>query len=261
MIPGQRMLVVCEGEGVGSSARDLMSSLFPTANCLLPSSGFSCNTLLGSVIPYQTSVVRSATSALAASQLETTYSMEQPATSQSQAGPACPGEPTDPVQLMLSNQNRLFAFVLSLVGNREQANDVLQQTNLVLWEKLDDYEPGTNFMAWAFQIARYQVMAYRQKQGRDRHVFDDEAVSLVAAAFERQSEAFDERLTALSHCIQQLPDDGRILIKRRYGDGWSVKNLAADLGQTANRLAVRLHRLRATLMECIQRRCAGGEAT
>ena len=164
-------------------------------------------------------------------------------------------QPSDPVQLMLANQNRLFAFILSLVANREHANDVLQQTNLILWEKLDDFEPGTNFMAWAFQIARYQVMAHRQKQGRDRHVFDDEAVSLIASAFEQQSERFDERLTALKHCIQQLPDDGRRLIRRRYGDGWSVKNLAHELGQTANRLAVRLHRLRALLMECIQQRC------
>ena len=163
--------------------------------------------------------------------------------------------PSDPVQLMLANQNRLFAFILSLVGNREQANDVLQQTNLILWEKLDNFEEGTNFMAWAFQIARYQVMAHRQKQGRDRHVFDDEAVSLIASAFEQHSERFDERLTALAHCIQQLPDEGRQLIRRRYGDGWSVKNLAKELGQTANRLAVRLHRLRAMLLECIQQRC------
>lgn len=165
------------------------------------------------------------------------------------------------MQLMLGNQNRLFAFVLSLVGNREQANDVLQQTNLVLWEKLDDFEPGTNFMAWAFQIARFQVMAYRQKQGRDRHVFDDDAVSLVATAFEKRADAFDDRLHALADCIQQLPDDGRSLIKRRYGDGWSVKNLADELGQTANRLAVRLHRLRAALMACIQQRCPGGETS
>lgn len=156
---------------------------------------------------------------------------------------------------MLTNQNRLFGFIMSLVGNREQAGDVLQQTNLILWEKLDEFQPGTNFMAWAFQIARYQVMAYRQKQGRDRHVFDDEAVSLIATAFETQSTGFDDRLTALTHCIQQLPDDGRDLIRRRYGDGWSVKNLAAEIGQTANRLAVKLHRLRAILMECIQRKC------
>ena len=81
------------------------------------------------------------------------------------------------------------------------------------------------------------------------------------AGFERQAEAFDDRLSALSDCIQQLPDDGRSLIKRRYADGWSVKNLADELGQTANRLAVRLHRLRSALMECIQRRCPGGEVS
>ena len=164
--------------------------------------------------------------------------------------------PTDPVQLMLRGQGRLYAFILSLVGDRDQANDVLQQTNLVIWEKIDEFEPGTQFMAWAFKIARFQVMAHRQKHTRDRHVFDDEAIALVADAFERQSDDFDQRLAALSQCIQQLPADRRQLLRRRYGEGWTVKRLAEELGQTANRLAVRLHRLREALLQCIQRRCS-----
>jgi RNA polymerase sigma-70 factor (ECF subfamily) len=166
---------------------------------------------------------------------------------------------TDPVQLMLSGQGRLYAFIMSLLGDPDQASDVLQQTNLVMWEKIDNFQPGTNFMAWAFRIARFQVMAHRQKHGRDRHVFDDEAIGLVADAFEKQAEDFDDRLDALSRCIQQLPDDRRRLLRRRYGEGWSVKNLAEELGQTANQLAVRLHRLREVLMQCIQRHCAEAE--
>lgn len=167
----------------------------------------------------------------------------------------------DYVQLIVDNQPRLYAFIMSLVGNADAASEVLQQTNVVLWEKIDDFELGTNFMAWAFRIARYQVMAYRQRLGRDRHVFDDEAVSAVAQTFEERASSFDERLTALKDCLQNLPDDGRKLLERRYEDGWSVKSLAAELGQTANRLAVRLHRLRATLMQCIQRKQVEGEPT
>ena len=81
-------------------------------------------------------------------------------------------------------------------------------------------------------------------------------IALVADAFERQSEDFDQRLAALSQYIQQLPPDRRQLLRRRYGEGWTVKRLAEELGQTANRLAVRLHRLRESLLQCIQRRCA-----
>jgi len=160
----------------------------------------------------------------------------------------------DFVQRMISVQSRLYAFIMSLVHNPEQAADVLQQTNLVMWQKSDQFEPGTNFTAWVFQIARYQVMALRQRQRRDRHVYDDETIAAVAAEFEQRSDALDDRITALSHCLGEINEDARELLTRRYRDGLTVQHIAEDLGHPANRVAVRLHRLRVALMECIQRR-------
>jgi RNA polymerase sigma-70 factor (ECF subfamily) len=165
-----------------------------------------------------------------------------------------PSAQDDYVQLMINCQSRLYSFILSLVCHAEYASEVLQETNLVLWKKCDQFEPGTNFVAWAFQIARYQVMAHRQRLGRDRHVFDDDALDNVAAAFEPVAEDKDDRLVALAHCMKKLSDDGRSLLKQRYGEGTPVKSIAAELGQTANRIAVRLHRLRAALMDCILKR-------
>ena len=70
----------------------------------------------------------------------------------------------DFVQLMIGCQSRLYAFIMSLVCDPEHAADILQQTNIVMWEKSDQFEPGTNFTAWTFQIARYQVLAHRQRR-------------------------------------------------------------------------------------------------
>jgi RNA polymerase sigma-70 factor (ECF subfamily) len=164
-----------------------------------------------------------------------------------------PSKPGDFVQLMIGCQSRLYAFIMSLVCDPDQAADILQQTNLVMWEKSDQFTPGTNFSAWAYQIARYQVMAYRQRRRRDRHVFDDETLAAVASVFEERAEGLDDKLTALSHCMNQLSDDARTLIRTRYRDGFSVKQIADQLGHSANRVAVRLHRLRLALMECMQR--------
>jgi RNA polymerase sigma-70 factor (ECF subfamily) len=155
---------------------------------------------------------------------------------------------------MIGVQSRLYAFIMSLVFDPDQAADVLQQTNLVMWQKSDQFQPGTNFSAWAFQIARYQVMAQRQKRRRDRHVFDDETLAVVAQEFERREELLDDRLAALSRCMGEMADDGRRVLQLRYRDGLSVQDIAAGLGHTANRVAVRLHRLRLALMQCIQRR-------
>ena len=157
------------------------------------------------------------------------------------------------VQLMIGCQSRLYAFIMSLVHNPEQAADILQQTNLVMWQKSDEFTLGTNFTAWTFRIARYQVMAYRQKQRRDRHVFDDETIAVVADEFERRFDGADDRLIALGRCMNQLGDDGRELIQQRYREGVSVGQIAQQLGHTANRVAVKLHRLRVALMQCIQR--------
>ena len=160
----------------------------------------------------------------------------------------------DFVQRMIGVQSRLYALIMSLVHNPEQAADVLQQTNLVMWQKSDQFELGTNFSAWAFRIARYQVMAHRQRQRRDRHVYDDETIAAVAAEFEERPALLDDRLTTLSHCLQEIGDDARKLLQRRYRDGLTVQHIAEDLGHTPNRVAVRLHRLRVALMECIRRR-------
>lgn len=156
------------------------------------------------------------------------------------------------VQLMIGCQSRLYAFIMSLICDPNQAADVLQQTNLVMWQKSDQFQPGTNFSAWAFQIARYQIMAHRQRYRRDRHVFDDETLATVAGTFEERAEGLEDRLAALSHCLGELNDDARWLIRRRYRDGLTVKRIAEELGHTANRVAVRLHRLRTMLLQCIQ---------
>ena len=159
----------------------------------------------------------------------------------------------DFVQLMIGCQSRLYAFIMSLVRNPEHAADILQQTNLVMWQKSDEFAPGSNFSAWTFQIARFQVMAFRQRQRRDRHVFDDETIAAVADEFEHRL-GDDDRLNALSHCLTQVSQDNQQLLRSRYRDGLAIAQIAQELGHTANRVAVRLHRLRLTLMDCIQRR-------
>ena len=67
------------------------------------------------------------------------------------------------VSLLTGHQRKLYSFILSLLRNPSDADDVLQETNLVLWQKCNEFEPGTNFGAWAFRVAQFQVMAHRKK--------------------------------------------------------------------------------------------------
>ncbi len=157
------------------------------------------------------------------------------------------------VQLMTAEQSRLFGFIYTLIPNAEEAKDVLQDVNLILWRKADAYQEGTNFGAWSRTIARYQALAYCKKRHRDRLVFDDELIERIAEATERRRPAFDERTNALEKCLETLTDQDRELIRDRYGDDQTLAVIAQRLGRSASRVSNIMFNIRSRLFECIER--------
>ncbi|MCA9259755.1 MAG: RNA polymerase subunit sigma, partial [Planctomycetales bacterium] len=99
-------------------------------------------------------------------------------------------------ELMTQHQASLYAYLLSLTANSDIANDVLQETNVVLWREWRQYEPGTRFGAWARRIAHFQFMTFRQKQLRDRVFFDDDVVASLAVAGKQVDDHSDEHTDA-----------------------------------------------------------------
>ena len=151
-------------------------------------------------------------------------------------------------------QQRLFGFLFKRLADREQAREVLQLTNLVLCRKADNYEPGTNFNAWAMTVANYEVMAYRKTQVRERLVFTDEVDALLGPDPDGRSSAQSARLAHLNHCLKVMSSKNRELIEWRYQGERSIAQIAEDLGSTIGAVKVKLHRLRRQLLGCIQNR-------
>jgi RNA polymerase sigma-70 factor, ECF subfamily len=167
---------------------------------------------------------------------------------------------TEFVQLFTHHQRRLFLYILSQVSNPIDAEEVLQETNVVIWSKSGQFREGTNFLAWVSQIANFEVMKFRAKRKRDKLYFSDDFLETVSRdALERVDE-FEFRRAALVECLAKLRPKDRELIQLRYSPGECGKRLAEDLGRPANSVYQTLGRIRRTLMECIQRRVAN-EAT
>ncbi|MEK6237905.1 MAG: sigma-70 family RNA polymerase sigma factor [Planctomycetales bacterium] len=163
------------------------------------------------------------------------------------------------VQLLTSHQGRLYAYVLSLMGDPDQARDVMQETNAVLWRKSAEFQLGTSFSAWMLKTAYYQVMAHRQKISRDRLVFDDSLASKLAEEVADRSETMEERQQLLRECLGTLNDRHRDLIRARYQDGFTLASVAAAMNRTTNAIKQALFRARASLIDCV--RAKMGEAT
>ena len=157
------------------------------------------------------------------------------------------------VSLITRNQRVILGFLMTLVPGSNDAEDILQRTNLVLWRKRDQFQIGTNFKAWAFAIARWEALAFFKESKRHSWlVFNDELTELVAAQMavipEKQLDTMPE---ALGHCLGKLSQTHREMILERYSRGQRLRECSKIFNRSESSLKVTLHRLRTTLRRCI----------
>ncbi len=160
------------------------------------------------------------------------------------------------LQLFLAHQRRLFGFLLTLVPDWTDAEDLLQETSVAIWRKLDQFEPGTDFAAWAQNIARYEVLNYRRKRSRSRVFFSDETIELLADQMATMGQDADARRDALESCLAKLkPRDGE-LIHLRYQSGATTQSVAERLDQSIQAVYRALNKIHGQLLRCVRRSLA-----
>ena len=164
-----------------------------------------------------------------------------------------PEPPFEFVQLLTTHQSRMFAYIFSLLGNRTQAEDVMQETNAILWRKAHEFKLGTNFGAWMLRVAYFQVMAHRRRLTRDRLVFDDDFLQGLAAEAEQQSELQEEKQRLLGRCIKKLNERHQEIVRLRYSEGTTLKTMASITGRSENSITQALFRARKALIDCVKR--------
>ena len=157
------------------------------------------------------------------------------------------------VRLLLKNERRIYAFIRSLLPNRDDAEDVLQETSIVLWKKFDQFEPGSDFAAWAFETARFEIKSHRRKDRRNLTGFSDRLLDTLADEAAASVRDISETEVALEHCLEALPKEDRELLLERYQPGASVANIAEGIGSPVQTIYSRLKRVRRGMMECVER--------
>jgi len=148
-------------------------------------------------------------------------------------------------------QNRLFGYLVTLLGDAHNARDVLQETNLVMWRRADTFTPGTNFGAWARRCAYFQAMAFLRDRKRDPSLLNEEVMALLAEDSEWSEGDEQERCLALRDCLSQLGDAQRALLKRYYHDGIAIRILATEIRKSESAIKMTLLRIRELLHACI----------
>jgi RNA polymerase sigma-70 factor (ECF subfamily) len=157
------------------------------------------------------------------------------------------------IQLFTQYEGRLRAFALSLVLNANDTDDVLQQAYLTLWRRFEQFQPGTNFMAWAGRVLYLQVMEHRRRQRRDEILLDSsflEAVAQVTVELPFTTE-LGNRERALKDCLRQLRPEHVAMLRARYEDGSTTEQMAEIFNRSGQAIYNALFRIRRRLFDCI----------
>ena len=164
------------------------------------------------------------------------------------------------VRLLNESHRRLLGYLRSLLGNRHDAEDVLQRASMTMWRRFETFLPGTDFMAWASTVAFYEAKNFQRVAARSRVRFDDDLLNTLAAERLDDLRYLDERFDALEHCVGKLDAANRKLVEAVYGEDADIVALAAQLGRAPQTLYNRLNVIRHALADCVERRLAEGRA-
>ena len=155
-------------------------------------------------------------------------------------------------QLYIKNQKRIYAYILMLVPNVADADDILQQVSSFLWERFDQFEAGTNFGAWATQIAKNFILDHYKRQRRSKLILAGDNLEIFAGKAAQSVGRMDQRLEILQRCLHELPIKDSKLLKARYEEGLKIKDIALRIGRPVGGLYKAINRIHHTLIKCIR---------
>jgi RNA polymerase sigma-70 factor (ECF subfamily) len=158
------------------------------------------------------------------------------------------------IELLNGNQSRLFGYLYAHVLNMADTEDLYQQVAMLLWEKFDDFIPGTDFGAWAIRVAEFTIKNFIRGKRRSKLVFSEEVMQRIV---ERQTqitqEAVAARTDALQKCLTRLPKMDRELVEQCYAGDYKIKDVAQQEGRSTGAVYTALCRIRQALLACIER--------
>jgi RNA polymerase sigma-70 factor (ECF subfamily) len=162
------------------------------------------------------------------------------------------------LRLFLQNERRLYAYILTLLPNRADADDMLQEASLAMWDKFDAGAPPNDFLAWARRVAYYKVLDFYKKSQRARVRLSQLFLDRVAEAAAEQADVLrlDDRRDALVGCIEKLASRDRELLAARFADGATTQSASRLVGRPVDAVYKALAKLRQSLFDCVQKTLA-----
>lgn len=163
------------------------------------------------------------------------------------------------VALLAQHDRSLTLYVISLCPNVNEADDILQDVKMVLWQKFNHFEKGTSFIAWARKIAFFKVLSYRKKKSKAPYLADESILMEISDDAENRQQVWHNRGLALDNCVGKMKEEQREILQMRYKDQLGIEAISEKLGRTQQAVYRQLSRLRQQLLECVRKNPVGEE--
>ncbi len=164
------------------------------------------------------------------------------------------------LSLFLRSEREIFRYVAALVPNVTDAEDIVQQTAMALWEKFDAYDPGQPFTPWACRFALNKARQWIERRQRWQGLLDRGLVEELAQRREELQPEFEQRLKHLEGCLERLPEGQRSLLEGYYYERASIETLAQRSGRSQAATYKTLQRIRHALQVCVEGQARPGVA-
>jgi RNA polymerase sigma-70 factor (ECF subfamily) len=160
-------------------------------------------------------------------------------------------------RLLHGAQHELFSFIFVMLQNRADAEDVYQQCAVVMWKKFATFTPGTSFITWALQVARYEIKDFVKARRRRKVFFSNAILDAIAISYQTESSSVEnQRMEALTKCVDKLCDRDRRVLHQSYAVDRDYRKIAQAEGKTMAAIYKAISRIRKSLHICVQQTMA-----
>lgn len=165
------------------------------------------------------------------------------------------------MDLLLRHQGQVFGYIFAAVHNLHDAQELYQETSLVLWSKFSTYRPDSDFARWACRTAKFKVLNFQRQKHRSPLYFDSEILSDFAEIYvSKDREAVLQHQEVLAECVEQLSAVDQQIVDLCYGSQGSIKRAAEKLERAPKTLYNAVSRIRRALFNCVRGKLVEGQS-
>ena len=158
-------------------------------------------------------------------------------------------------KLVEKHKNLVFSIAIKILNNREDAEEIAQDTFLKAYTSLKSFENKSKFSTWLYRIAYNGAISKKRKKKMDAVEIDDH-IMFNYSTDEISSNVYQiqesEQIQLIDRALNNLPEDDNLLITLFYKSEHSIEDISYITGLTQSNVKVKLHRIRKRLYESIQ---------